>query len=350
MRLDAYCSLAHYRDHVLPIWRALPPEARGTFYGPRPGIGDEVLPRRAELCNPVMVASYADAVKVRPQPVVYVEHGSGQAYSGDPRSAGAPSYHGGFGIDRPLLFLCPREAVAEAWRSAYPRVSAVAVGCPKLDRWHGIMAASRVDAGQADTKSAEHGVAGAKGFRQAMTPGRSGPVVAVTFHWDCGLVPETRSALPHFNRALPDLVAWAKAEGVRLMGHGHPRLWGAIRRRWRALGVEEAPDFSDVLDQADLLVADNTSAIWEFASLDRPLVILDAPWYRLEVQHGLRFWDHADAGHRTGTPTMLTPKVEMALAHPDFYRDNRARAVAEVYPVADGQAARRAAAAILAHV
>jgi hypothetical protein len=306
--IDAYASLRHYAEHIRPVWDALPDQLRGQWLeAPR-------LHRR-DPARTVLVASWRDAQQVAPSPLVYVEHGAGQTYDADPRARGNGSYSGGAGLDRVRLFLCPNAAVADRWRAAY-RAPAAVVGCPKLDRWH---RAARDTAYQ-----------GAR------------PTVAVTFHWECALVPETRSAWRHYDRALPVL---AHDPRWRLLGHGHPRLWGTIRRRWQQLGVDHTPDLADVLDQADLLVADNTSALYEFASLGKPVLVLNAPWYRRDVHHGLRFWSHPP-GLQCDQPTDLPDQLARALADPPAAQRIRAAAVAEAYAHTDGLAAQRAATAI----
>ena len=321
MRLNAYASLPNYWRHMAPIWEALPTEARGKVYCPgRAGQAWGVPIDAAMAGGPVMVASYADAVVMDPRPLIFVEHGAGQTYGGDPYAAGHPSYPGGTGLERVVLFVCPGEAVAERWRARYD-VPAVAVGCPALDRFH----------------------------QQQFMNHESR--IALAFHWDLSLCPETRSAWPHYDAALADLVDHARKVGWTLLGHGHPRLWGAIERRWRELGVARVPDVDDVFARADVLVVDNSSVLYEWASCDRPAVVLDAPWYRREVDHGLRFWEHADVGVRIGQPIELIAAIEQALADDDPHiRANRAAASRAVYSFTDGRAAERAVAAILSRL
>lgn len=305
--IDCWGSLRHYRDHLAAVWRALPAEVRGTWSdAPTPHDGT----------RPIMVAGWRDAQAVRPRPVIYLEHGAGQTYGGDPRGAGHGSYAGGGGLDHVLLFLCPSRRVADLWRQAYPSTPAAVVGSPKLDPWHGAA-------------------------RWAERP--AGLTVAVTFHAEIRLVPETRSAWSHWDAALPAL---AREPGVTMLGHGHPRLWPTIRRRWQQLGVEQVREFGDVLDRADLLVMDNTSAGYEFASTGRPVLVLNAPWYRRHVDHGLRFWSHPP-GIQIDQPGQLVEGVWRAAEDGEAAQAIRRAAVAATYSECDGFAAQRAVAAIM---
>ena len=329
--IDAYSSLRHYYNHLRPIWDALPAEVRGTFWAPsRQEPWGQALHRDRDVSRLVLIAGARDGDTIGDSPLVYVEHGAGQTYAG----VDSPSYSGGPGHDRVVLFLCPNEHVAGRWRAAYPDTRAEVVGCSALDRWH-----ERAMVG-VDRRAGLTGASSPPSMPYSRGPV---PTVAVTFHWDCGLVPETRTAWRHYDRALPGLVAdprWV------VLGHAHPRLWGTLKGRWRALGVEATPDLDVVMDRADLLVGDNSSALYEFASTGRPVLCLNQPGYRRHVEHGLRFWSHPP-GLQCDTPAQLPDATARALEDPPAARAIRARAVARAYSQTDGRATQRAVTAIL---
>lgn len=323
--LDAYASAPQYLDHLAPMWEALPAALRGTLWTPGgfrvpEGLsGRRWSTERPRGPNPVLVAAYSDYKACHPAPVVFIEHGTGQTYAGgDGAEAFNPCYSGGLDRERTLLFLCPNERVRAANQRTYPQIPAVVVGSPRLDRWHARQAA-RVSSPEAAT-------------------------VAVSFHWDWWQgPPEGRSAFLHYWDSLAPL-----ADEFRLLGHGHPRAWPFLREVWESLGVEAVEDFADVLDRADVFVADNSSALYEFASLDKPVVVLNAPWYRREVEHGLRFWEHAGVGVQVDEPSQLSDAIRSALEDPPDVRMLRRRAVAATYPLRDGKATARAIEAIRA--
>lgn len=172
-------------------------------------------------------------------------------------------------------------------------------------------------------------------------------VVALTFHWHCSLVPEMDWAFRHYDAALPALVAAAEVRGWELLGHGHPRAYGALVRRWKALGIEAVPSFADILDRASVLCGDNTSALPEFASVGKPVVWLSAPWYRRDVDHGSRFWTWPAGQVCVDEPEDLVSGIERALADPPEVQAAREAMVRSVYAFTDGHAAERAAAAIV---
>lgn len=315
--VDAYASLPHYADHLAPIVdelrrRGVP----GEFYTAR---RDQPwgVPRPARWAPaPVLVAGFVDYRAVGERPVVYLEHGAGQTYRGDPAGAAHPSYSDGR-LDRVCLFLCPNVSVAARRRAEHPGVEVAMLGdSPKLDAW------------------------------RTADPTPRPATVAVSFHWDCWLVPETRWAFPHYRSRLRDLVGACRAAGVEIVGHAHPRARAVLAGFWESIDVEYLDRFDDVLARASLLVADNSSALYEVASLDRPVLVLNAPWYRRDVQHGLRFWDRVP-GLQVDGPDGLLAGVAEALTDPEPVRAQRRSVVAGVYPRRDGQATCRAVDAIL---
>lgn len=320
--MDAYASRLHFYRHLGPIWDALPDELRGVLWKPyqRAPWPGEVLHQRPDLSEPIMVAGFIDVVRLQDRRMIYVEHGAGQSYEGDPASADVGSYSGGAGLDAVELFLCPNQTVADRWAARYNARTRV-IGCPALDRW-------------------DREVTG------------DGGCVAITFHWECPLVPETRSALPHYAAALPALARLVRERGRRLIGHAHPRAIGMAELYERA-GIEWVPNLEDVYARAGLLLADNTSVLYEFAALGRTVIVLNAPWYRRDVNHGLRFWDQVPG------PMVNDPKQMMEVVHDclggnnqDWWRAQRERGheiALEVYGPQDGLAAKRGADAIAAY-
>lgn len=312
--IDAYASQRHYLDHVRPVVD----ELGGRLFvsgslerfavGGRPG-----LPPRGDR-GPVLVASYRDEVTVRQhsgRPIVLIEHGAGQHYGGT-----HAAHAGGPDRDDVVLFLCPNETVAERNRAVYPNARIAVVGCPRLDPWH---------------------------LGRRLFVNHALPIVALAFHWDCLIVPEARTAFDHYAPALAGL---ATSFQGRLLGHGHPRIMGKLAPLYAKAGIEVVWTFDEVLDVADLLLFDVTSAGYEFASTDRPVVALNAPRYRREVHHGLRFWDTIP-GLTIDGPGELPDAIEAALADPPELRELRDEANRRVYAARDGKAASRAAEAVL---
>jgi hypothetical protein len=274
----------HYRDHLRPIWNLIPDEYKLTGEW---GRFDRLL--------------IAGAPDIRHgHPYIYVEHGSGQSFVG----LSSNGYSGGSGHDACELFICPSQAVADRWTARYPSTPTAVVGCPRLDRWH-------------------------TGYEP---PGKT---VALAFHWDCKIIPETRSAFPHYQNRLDLLVQSYRAQGWSVVGTCHPRYRSTVRPVYEKLGV---PWVDEALDTASVLVADATSLCSEFLSCGRPVVCLAAPWYRRDVHHGLWFWD-LDA-------TYVNEPEEAA----DIKLSELQRPTRHPYAFADGQAAERAATAIVTHL
>lgn len=296
--IHAYASQQHYARHLIPIHDALPDEVRGSFaYVP-----EEVM------SGPVMVASWADAHRMAARDLIYVEHGAGQSYAG---AAESHHYAGGASVayGSVRLFVCPSARVAARWREIYPDTPSVVVGCPALDRW------------------------------LPDPPDPEPRTWAFSFHYDAHRVcPEARSAFPHYRDQLPATIHQLQEAGWTVVGHAHPRAL-ELGPFWRSLNIPEAT-LDQVLTRATVLAVDNSSILYEMAALGRMTVALNAPWYRREVEHGLRFWSHIpdamidDLGDLEYTGMARAPEHRLAVAR-------------DVYAYLDGRSSERAARAII---
>lgn len=309
-------NLPHFSNHLAPIWKALPPELKDGFYasGRAATRADDLgicvdgdFPRRKEL---VMVASYEDYRATKDAKVILVNHGVGQTYI-DGKAHKHPSYSGGNERERVVLHLCTSD------RDAANCPNGVAVGVPYLDLYH--LARPR--------------------------PSNDKPVVAISFHADIHLCPETRWAFPYYRNAIMDLARNPDLP-FTLLAHAHPRAHFKMSKWWKTLGVPYTDNWFDVLERADLYICDNSSTLYEFASLDKPVIALSAPWYRRDVHHGLRFWD-AIPGLHVERPDDLLMGINHALQDFHYLKDIRETAVLTAYNgLTDGRATERAVQAI----
>lgn len=298
-------SEIQFLDHLAPIWRALTSDERGVFALPKNlwayARTLSVEPTHLEPHGLWLVASWGDLKRARMRgPVVLMEHGAGQTYIGQQSG----SYLGAADRDRVIAVLVPGP-LALAHHQATSDIPAYAIGSPKLDTYH-------------------------------LNPTPPTPrTVAITHHWDCHVVPETRSAYQHHYGAYRKL-----ATKVHLVGHAHPRASHHFKRHCDRDNIPYAEHLDSVFAVASVLVADNTSALYEFASLGRPVVVLNAPWYRRDVEHGLRFWSHVP-GVQVDGPGDLRDVVLRTLDEPVLFDR-----IHDVYAVTNGTATARAVAAI----
>jgi hypothetical protein len=250
LRIHAYASAPHYGEHIDAIWTRLPESLRGQ----RQIAAGNWNERGVDLDDLVMVAAFNDIDRVPNRRLVYVEHGAGQRYVDAPKRI-ARGYHGGAHPQRVVGYLGPRQAVIDAWdRPGF------ACGAPICD---------------------PHALFGEPN------------VIAFAWHWDAASVaPEARTAYPHYADRLPEIIAALRSNGWEVLGTLHPKF--KTRSLWRNLGVTEVSAY-EVRQRACLLIADNTSLIYEMMYLGRSVITLNAPWYRRDVEHGLRFWRHAPA-------------------------------------------------------
>ncbi len=333
-RIDVAAKYTHWCDHMAPVWRALPEEARGEFLlgasiaayaRERHGISgptyngkedfQRLLAKRRGAVIVVAAMGDARAAFGARRRVVLFQHGVGFSFHGEGQHH--QSYAGGCSDREVDLFCYPNEYAAQAQLRVYPRSNMKITGSPKMDAV----------------------------FLRPPKPRGDPPVICISFHWNCRVCPETRWALPHYRKALPALVEHFGAGNV--LGHGHPRAWRQLLPIFEEAGLVPVQRFEEVLDRADLYCNDSSSTLYEFAATDRPVVTLNAPWFRRDVSHGLRFWEHEDVGIICDHPDDLIESIELALEELPEQQARRRAAVAAAYPVQDGTAAHRAAVLIL---
>lgn len=291
-------SAEHYRAHLLPIYEALPPEQRGAVLRSVPLRRRGPQPER----NAVLVGSWTDLRAVGEagyERIVYAEHGIGQTYQ-----TGHPAYPGGRHRDRVGLFLSPNATAARYDAEAYPAATVRVVGDPALD---------------------------------ALPRGPGAGPIAVSFHWDCMVAPETRSTFRYWITAVRDL-----AQEQDVIGHGHPRAINPLKGMYRAAGVRWVENWHAVCEQAALYICDNSSTLYEFAATGRPVVVLNGPNYRRGFRPGLRFWDAANVGFQVDRPVALAETVLRAVEDPPDVRQRREAAVDIAYGYRSGAAQRAA--------
>lgn len=263
---------------------------------------DPAPPVRSDA--PVLTASYGDlmrAVSLGRSRVALMEHGAGQSYR--------DSHHGAYAGGRnrvASLFLHPGEHPAERDRRAYPQARVEVVGSPHLDTL-------------------------------PQRDGQPGRVVAFSFHFNGAISRETRNAYRW---------AWPAIRALRdrydLIGHAHPRLYDTVKGDYHKAGIEPVRDFAEVCRRADVYVCDNSSTLFAFAATGRPVVVLNPPWYRRNVNHGLRFWDAATVGVQCDDRGSLADCIDEALRDDPARQAARDAALDLVYAYRSG-AAKRAA-------
>lgn len=329
MKLYGYASWPHYYDHIAPIWQELPAEQKGYLLaasqmakrGMPEAYTKKKSPDKSGWLNtnlPAIVASYTDARQMGDRPVVLVEHGAGQTYV-DPNGATHGGYSGGYGRDNVQFFVCPSETVLQRNLSVYPDADGIACGSPRLD-----------DLWELRQKTLQNSVF----------------TVAVSFHWDCRIVPEAGSAFDYFRPTIQKFLRDAPP-GTRVIGHGHPKAWFDLSHWWGIQGVETVESWAEVAAVADAYVVDNSSTMYEAAALGIPVVVMESPAWRKRVHHGLRFWEHADVGPTVRPGDGLWDAVEAA--QDPKWASRRCETASSVYavpPTAERQASKTAAQAV----
>ena len=311
--IDVFAREPHHALHAKALYDALPDDIRGDF----------ILSEREFLLSKhqyVAVFSYGD-LKVAyhtTKKIVFCEHGAGMFYNVVHASyAGSLACRGNV-----VLRLSPNKTHADKEKETLDKTPVVIVGMPKMDAF----AAHRNDFVNKYEK------------RPDMKP-----TIAVSFHWDCEVCPETKSTYKTF------LPAIARLQGsYNIVGHGHPRILNTLRGIYREANIKIWADFNRVLREADMYVCDNSSTIYEFGFMRKPIVLLNGPTYRKNVEHpgNPRFWKHADIGPQVDSPMHLTEAFNDAWDNFPMYLPKIDAATNTVFTYTDGKCAQRAANAI----
>ena len=256
-----YASKPHYAHHI---------QHHLEFYS-----GDiRRLERPSELpahTAPIFVAGRRDAAALAPRPVILIEHGVGQSYLVTDRHGETRRHDAGNAppSDNVVEHWAPNRIAVDAMndRNILPNAAAPRVGAPHLYQ----LARARLNLHQRHTV----------------------PHIAVACHWASPIAaPEAAGAWPWVTLALRQLRYLPLRAVVTLVPH--PLLGGQMRRHrfTRDPSVLVEPHWPTVLAHADIVVADNTSMLWEAAALDVPTVAVWPPHWRnrkLVPHHGLRF-------------------------------------------------------------
>lgn len=321
MIIDMIATEPHYIDHLAPVWVHLPEENRGSFVCPdgeaahaqEVGITPRYFPPNGQRGDVVVTASWSDMGGIFGYSKrVLMEHGVGQTYQGlewNPHYAG-----GGPQRDKVDLFLSPNDRCRKINERAHPGAEHHTIGSPFLDM----------------LRACVHYV------------GTTPTDIAVSFHYDAAdMIPEAGNAWRWIGSEIPKLTDLAD-----VIGHAHPRLFNEIKPWYLDRGIAAAWWFPAVADLSWVYVCDNSSSMYQFAALDRPVVVLNPPHYRRDVEHGLRFWDMADVGVQVNDPSQLLDATALAWEDPPAVRDRRLEIVAGLFPYAD-EGAHRAVDALL---
>lgn len=299
--VDAHAYQEHYAEHIAPLfqefykrgiagkfvmpeyffWRIKPIFEENGFpmetivFKNSESEASQYLRKRegSVICAGIGDARMIEATTKRP--VVLIEHGAGQQYGNR-----ALSFIGGVGREDLAMIVTPREKTTTLSQRFYPQIPHSSGGCPKLDWYTGLT---------------------------------GGDAICISFHWHTTVCPESDWAYEEYKSAIKELKEFCDSRHIELIGHCHPRSREHIFPYYRELGIRVVDSFYNVCKQSKMYICDNSSTIFEFAALGRPVVFLNSKFYRRSVNFGLRFWTNTDVGVMVDTPESLVDKVSAIL-------------------------------------
>jgi glycosyltransferase involved in cell wall biosynthesis len=157
------------------------------------------------------------------------------------------------------------------------------------------------------------------------------------------------SARAHWSPFMPMLTQLVDQLGFDQVMTSHPKAIREGEIMAHRLGLGWTADSTTFFRDVDVLVCDNSSLMFEMAALGRRVVALNAPWYRRDVTHGLRFWSHIPGPDVDDVDTLARTLQRIADRDSIMLDCGRlaARAARAAYGVLDGSSSTRAADAIM---
>lgn len=279
-------SQQSYRDHMRPIWDALSEEERGCWAESQSGI---------TTASTWLDASQRDFTALRRFGVkrVHMEHGVGlQWYPARQLQQ----------LQQADAIAAPNAWIADRFKERSRRLRVEIIGTPKMDLLH------------------------------ALEPGDA---AAISIHWT-GVLRQRETSLTAWRPLMEEL-----AGAHELLGHAHPKIWKQAERLYREIGIEPVQSFEEICSRASLYFCDHGSTLYEWAALDRELVLLRRPGHQQQVPQasGLLWESFSGIGPELKLGGSLRAALEAA-ADPQ-YRTARQEASALLYPYI-GSATQRA--------
>jgi hypothetical protein len=273
------------------------------------GFGKDITTRLNDIKEDyVCVFSYGDLKDVAGlnKGIIFAEHGVGMFYN-NPH----PSYAGSLTKrENVILRLSPNKIHADKEKETLECPVEI-IGVPKLDKF----------------------------ANRNWRINYEKPTVAISFHFDCLVNPETRSSFNHFKSILPEL-----NKHFNLIGHAHPRLMVDIEEFYHKNKIRVVKDFEKVMELADVYCIDNSSTIFEWCITNKPIVLLNNPSYRRDVEHkgNPRFWKHANIGPQCNNPEDLISCIYESCKNHSKYLPKIKEASLDVLSFIDGKCTKRA--------
>ncbi|MFA5050973.1 MAG: CDP-glycerol glycerophosphotransferase family protein [Patescibacteria group bacterium] len=299
MNLDFFAREIHHQKHAQAI---------------ADGFGLTVKSKAEDItADYVCVFAYGDLKLMDKlgKKIIFCEHGVGMYYNNEhPSYAGSKEHR-----ENVVLRLSPNKMHSDKEKETLNCPIEI-IGVPKLDKY-------------ADKK-----------YRVIR---KYRPTIAISFHWDCLVCQETRSSFKYFEKVLPLL-----KKNFEIIGHGHPRIIDKIAPYYKKYGIKFTRDFETVLSKADVYICDNSSTIYEWGITRKPIVLLNPPFYRREIEHkgNPRFWKHSDIAPLCDKPEDLERCIWDAVKNHEYYLPKIEMANRHILSFTDGKCTERAVNAI----